>query len=360
MNHRLPLIHSTLFASALAAAALLAVAALSARGAELSDQDIIQALTTEQPRDRAIRRALAFLRGQQGRDGALGNGVRTAMTSLAVMAHLAAGVTPDDPEFGAWIHKSLQFVLAQQDENGYFGQMDGSRMYGHGITTLMLAEALGMTRDEELEEHIRTSLERAVAVTVNAARVKKAPGQEGGWRYQPHEDHSDLSLSGWQLMSLHATQQVGITVPEEVVKGAVAYAKRLTTADGKVGYDNPGEDHPALRGLALLSLMIGHLQDAPEIPRVVARIHGDPISWQGNWFFYRVYYDAVGMSRASPEQWDAYGKHIERLLVEHQGQDGAWPIPPGDNEGEQGPVYATSMAVLALAVNRHVLPAYQR
>jgi hypothetical protein len=357
---RLTIAHGALFGGLLAAAALLAVAAVAAHGAELSDQEVIQILTTEQPRDRAIRRALAYLRGQQGRDGSVGKQVRTAMTSLAVMAHLAAGVTPDDPEFGEWIHKSLQFVLAQQDENGYFGQVDGSRMYGHGITTLMLAEALGMTRDEDLEEHIRVSLERAVAVTVNAAKVRKAPGHEGGWRYQPGEDRSDLSLSGWQLMSLHATQQVGITVPEDVIKGAVAYAKRLTTADGKVGYDNQGEDHPALRGLALLSLMIGHLQDAPELQRVVARINGDPISWQGQWFFYRVYYDAVGMSRAAPEQWEAYGKLIERMLVEHQNQDGSWPVPPGCNEGDQGTVYAASMAVLALAVNRHVLPAYQR
>ena len=339
---------------------LLAGGGAAAAASELSDQEIIQVLTVEQARDRAIRHGLAFLRLQQSHDGSLGSQVRTAMTSLAVMAHLAAGITPDDPEFGEWMHKCLQFVLSQQDENGYFGQLDGSRMYGHGITTLMLAEALGMVRDEELDERLRSCLERAVAVTVNAAKVHKAPGQEGGWRYQPQEDHSDLSLSGWQLMSLHATQQVGIAVPEAVIQGAVAYTKRLTTTEGKVGYDNPGEDHPALRGLALISLMIGHLQVAPELKRVIARIQGDAISWQGGWFFYRVYYDSVGMSRAAPEQWESYGKHIEKLLCEHQNQDGSWSNPPGGNEGDQGPVYMTSLALLALAVNRHVLPAYQR
>jgi hypothetical protein len=346
----------------LPAACLLLAGGWGAPGAaaELSDQEIIQLLTVEQPRDRAIRHGLAFLRLQQAHDGSVGSQVRTAMTSLAVMAHLAAGITPDDPEFGEWMHKCLQYVLTQQDENGYFGQLDGSRMYGHGITTLMIAEALGMIRDEELDERLRGCLERAVAVTVNAAKVHKAPGHEGGWRYQPSEDKSDLSLSGWQLMSLHATQQVGIAVPEAVIQGAVNYAKRLTTAEGKVGYDNPGEDHPALRGLALLSLMIGHLQDAPELKKVIARIQSDSISWQGGWFFYRVYYDAVGMSRAAPEQWEAYGKHIEKLLCEHQNQDGSWSNPPGGNEGDHGQVYMTSLALLALAVNRHVLPAYQR
>ena len=327
---------------------------------ELSDQQVIERLTVEQPRDRSIRKALEFLRKQQSRDGAVGGNVKTAMTSLAVMAHLAAGVTPDDPEHGAWMRRGLLYVLGQQDENGYLGSQDGSRMYGHGIATLMLAEALGMTRDDDLEERLRVSLERAVAVTVNAAKVRKSGGHEGGWRYQPNEDKSDLSLSGWQLMSLHATQQVGISVPEDVIKGAVAYAKRLTTADGKVGYESPGQDHPALRGLSLISLVIGHLQDAPEVAKVVARIHSDPITWQGQWFFYRVYYDAVGMARAAPEQWEAYGTKIEKMLVEHQNQDGSWPTPPGGNEGDQGPVYCTSMALLALTVNRHVLPAYQR
>jgi hypothetical protein len=346
----------TLWALVMGAGAWPALAAT-----ELSDAEVIQALTVEAPRDRAIRTALGFLRSQSDRhDGSCGDRVKTAMTSMAVMAHLAAGITPDDAEHGEWMHRCLRYVLANQDENGYFGQNDGSRMYGHGITTLMLAEALGMSRDEELDERLRGALERAVAVTVNAARVHKQPGHEGGWRYQPGEDKSDLSLSGWQLMSLHATEQVGITVPEQVIAGAVAYAKHLVTADGKVGYENPGDDHPALRGLALLSLAIGHQAESPEAAHVVARIQSDPITWQGQWFFYRVYYDAVGMSRVAPDQWDVYGKQLEKMLVEHQSPNGSWSAPPGGNEGDQGVVYCTSMAVLGLAVNRHVLPAYQR
>jgi hypothetical protein len=327
---------------------------------ELSDAEVIRILTTEHPRDRAIRRALDYIRAEQRPDGGVSERTRTAITSMAVIAHLAAGTTPDDPEHGAWMQRSLRFVLQQQDPNGYFGQVDGSRMYGHGITALMLAEALGMTRDKDLEESLRTSLERAVAVTVNAARVQKPEQDRGGWRYQPNESSSDLSLSGWQLMSLHATQQVGITVPEEVISNAVDYTKRLTTPDGDVGYQSRGQDHAALRGLALLSLTVGGKHDAPEIPRVVGRIQGDPISWQGKWFFYRVYYDAVGMACAAPDQWESYGPRLEKILVDHQNQDGSWSEPPGGNEGDHGKIYMTSLAVLALTVNRHVLPAYQR
>jgi len=341
------------------AASAFAPAPASAR--ELSDQEVLDLLTVEQPRDRAIRRALAWLRAQQRDDGSVVvNQFATAKTSLAIMAHLAAGHTFDDPEHGAWLRKSLGYVLGTQDKTGYFGSRDNSRMYGHGITTLMLAEALGMLQDEDLEESVCAALRRAVSVTVNAARVPKGGHHKGGWRYQPTDGNSDLSLSGWQLMSLHAAQQVGITVPEEVVTNAVVYAKGLADTDGKVGYENRGQDNPSLRGLAMLCYAIGREEDDEMVTRIAQRIQRDPIDWRGPWFYYRAYYDSVGMSRARPEKWEEYSPRLEAALLGHQRDDGSWPSPPGDNEMSYGPVYVTSMAVLALTVDRHVLPAYQR
>jgi hypothetical protein len=283
-----------------------------------------------------------------------------ALGSLAVMAHLAAGVTPDDAEHGPWLERTVRYVLACQDENGYFGNADGSRMYGHGIALLMLAEALGMCKDDELEERLRVAIERGVALTVNAARIAKRPPHDGGWRYQPGDNSSDMSLTGWQLMGLHAAQQVGVPVPEQVVANAVTYSRRMIGGDGKVGYEQPNQDRPALRGLALLALGIGHQLEAPEVAKVAGRIEADPIKWEGEWFFYRAYYDAVGLNRAAPQRWATYGKRLEQVLVEHQNPDGSWPFPPNNNEGGNGPIYATTLAVLALTVDRHVLPAYQR
>jgi hypothetical protein len=335
------------------------VPAGAGRARELTDQEILETLTREQPRDRAIRRALTWLRGRQDADGSMKGKYKTAMTGFAIMSHLAAGVTFDDPKHGEWLRKAVNFVLKQQDGNGYFGRKDSSRMYGHGIATLTLAEALGMVRDEELEEQIRRALERAVAVTVNAAKVRKSARHAGGWRYDPKARDSDLSLSGWQLMSLHAAQQVGITVPGEVIKNAVKYAKRNTGKDGRVGYNGRG-DHKALRGLAMLCFAVGGEEKDEIVTRIGERIQRDPVTWKGSWMFYRAYYDAVGMSRARPEMWKKYSKVLEKVLVNNQKKDGSWPTPPGNNEGRFGAVYMTSMAVLALTVDRHVLPAYQR
>jgi hypothetical protein len=345
---------------ALRFAAAAAVIPTFLRAADLTDKEVIKRLSADEPRDKAIRRALEFIRSQQRPDGAVGEHLQSVLTSMALMAHFAAGHPPSDKQHGPWIRRSIQFVISRQNQAGYFGESDGSRMYGHGICTLMLAEALGMSRDDELEETIRRALKRAVLVTVNAALVPKPALHAGGWRYTPDATDSDLSLSGWQLMSLHAAQQVGMDVPSEVVEGAVKYARRLITDDGKVAYQNPGEDRPPLRGLALIALVIGKKEKDPVVKRIAARIVGDPIAWKGDHFYYRAYYEAVGLSRAASDEWEKYLPTYEAVLLPHQRADGAFdPSVDGEAQGA-GPVYASSMAIMALAVQRYVLPAYQR
>jgi hypothetical protein len=110
----------------------------------------------------------------------------------------------------------------------------------------------------------------------------------------------------------------------------------------------------------MLSFAIGGHEDDPLVTAIGQRIQREPARWEGQWFFYQVYYDAVGMSRARPELWAQYAPPLVDMLVQHQQEDGTWPGPPGNNEGGHGHVYMTSMAILALAVDRHVLPAYQR
>lgn len=323
------------------------------------DGDFLDRLARDDPRDRAIAAGLAHLRSRQRPDGRFGDQAPVAIAGLAVLAHLAAGITLDDPRHGPLLVRSVRYVLSQQDEVGYLGARDGSRMYGHGIATLMLSQAMGAAGDPQLEAELARAVRRAVGVTVAAAQVKKGDEHRGGWHYEPGAGSSDLSLSGWQLMSCHAAQQVGIEVPQAVVDAAVAYARRLTTDDGKVGYQQPGQDHAALRGLALLAFALAGQEDQPRARAVAQRMLGDPPQWQGEWFFYRCWYEACGLSRATPAAWERQRLAWERLLLAHQQADGSWPAPPGCSEGKYAP-YGTAMAVLALAVERHVLPAYGR
>jgi len=342
------------------AIAILGTAAAGAPAAELSDSQVLALLTADSPSDIAIRHGLEFVNAHQNADGSFAPGPLVAVTGLCVMANLSSGVVPDATTAGARVRHALEWLLTAQDPSGYFGSKDGSRMYGHGIATLALGEALGTGRDEEFDARLRSSLTRAVQVTINAARVLKSPAFSGGWRYSPEDVTSDMSLTGWQLMSLHAAAQAGIAVPDEIISAAVDFARRMTTNAGLVGYDHAGDDHAPLRGLSMLCFAIGQHGSDPQVGLIAERVRADPLAWQGSWMFYRAYYDAVGMSRAAPEIWESYGPLLEKVLTDHQNADGSWPNPPGDDEGSQGPVYMTAMAVLALSVHRHLLPVYQR
>jgi squalene cyclase len=150
------------------------LAAATAPAVDFTDQQVLDILEQEQEQDRAIDRGLAWLRTQQQENGSLTkskNGM--ALTGLAIKAHLSAGITFRHREHGPWLRRSLNWMLSMQEPDGYFGKKDGSRMYGHGIATLTLAEVIGMVGDPETEEVVRDALERAVARTVwSATKVK--------------------------------------------------------------------------------------------------------------------------------------------------------------------------------------------
>lgn len=320
---------------------------------------VIRKIQERGPRDVAIEKAVTFILSQQGKDGGFGDKHRNAITGLAVMALMAAGHTPDSPQHGPAIRNALNFVLSQMRNDGYMGHSDNSRMYGHGICTLMLTEAAGMTKDDTLEKRLIEACRRAVQLILKAQAVKKAGAHNGGWRYEPNSADSDLSLTGWQTMSLRSAKNIGIEVPSTAIQAAVNYIRAMSR-EGEFSYDGGGPS-PNLRGIGLLALPVCGVYNAPELAKATAQMFKDPPKWQGPWFYYRTYYAAAGMYQMGDDAWNRFFPMLDDVLVKHQKQDGSWPEPPGNNEWDQGgAVYSTSMATLALAVHYHLLPIYQR
>ncbi|MBN2711624.1 MAG: terpene cyclase/mutase family protein [Planctomycetes bacterium] len=346
-------IYTCLFALAVAAADV-------SETVQVNDKDKVREQERERDRRKATDKALAWMMSQQNEDGSFGDKFKLVNTSLALMSSLAAGVTYTDATRGEALRKSLNYVLSIQNTSGYFGHSDESKMYGHGITALMLAESLGMIGDDELEENARSALEKALALTVKAARVKKSDVNAGGWRYLPDSNDSDMSLSGWQLLSLHAAQQIGIDVPQDVIDAAYKYVRSKISDKGGVGYNSVNSPSSNLRGLGMLCLYLVGKGADDLIDKIGNNILADRIQWSGERFFYRAYYDAVGMSRAKPEMWEQYSAHFQKVLVSHQDKDGSWSSPPSNREADYGKVFVTSMAILALTVEDGLLPAYQR
>ncbi|RYD67097.1 MAG: hypothetical protein EOP84_30765, partial [Verrucomicrobiaceae bacterium] len=181
----------------------------------------------------ALKKATQYLLSQQDENGAIWERKphmrnQTAMTSLAILSLTAIGHQAADstPEGGA-LKRALGYVLRPeaQEPDGYLGAKDGSRMYGHGITTLMLAEMLGMGADSSQDELLRIRCRKAIELIIRAQKVPKNDNNRGGWRYTPDAGDSDMSVTVWQTMALRAAKNAGMDVPRESIEEAVRYIK---------------------------------------------------------------------------------------------------------------------------------------
>jgi len=314
--------------------------------------------------DRAVGRALEHLKAHQKPDGAWesgGFGRATSVTSLAVMAFLAAGHVPGEPgPYRETVERGIRYVLAHQRADGMLvsGTSHGP-MYCHGISTLMLAEVVGMTGDPALAEQARASLTRAVKLILTAQNLSKAPNQAGGWRYQPNSRDSDISVSGWQLMALRAAKSAGCAVPSENIDRAVAYLKRCAVPSGGFAYQPGQPPNNPRTGTGVLALEICGEHLTPEAIAGARYLAKHPPRWSTPYFFYEVYYASQAMFQMGDDYFLAYYPKLVPILLDHQERDGSWLSGDG-NDRSGGRNYCTAMAVLALAVEYRYLPIYQR
>ncbi len=325
--------------------------------------------------DAAVDKAISYLVSQQRQDGAItSKNHETAMSSLAIMAMAGVGHQPsDDTEAGRAMRQALEYVLRddRQDNQGYFGRADRSRMYGHGIVTLMLTEMLGMAATDEQDARIHEKLQQAIDVILSAQSQPKPPAQRGGWRYEPNDNDADLSVSVWQVMALRSAKNDGLQVPVTSIDEAVEYLRRSYTSpflpDGSpsqpvAGFSyEPERRNPTftMTSAGLLAMQVCGQYESPLVVGATEWLKEHPPRWKDRYSLYGIYYYAQGMHGRGGEVAQMARKQVEDLLLEHQQSDGSW-LADGGEERNQGEVYATSMAVLSLSVKYHYLPIYQR
>ena len=272
-----------------------------------------------------------------------------AMTSLAIMGLTSVGSMPGDPTpEGRAVAKALKYMVdyVQPDENGYLGRSDRSRMYGHGIISLMIMEMLGMSQDEEVDRKLHTMAEGAVKLILQSQKVPKSDSNKGGWRYEPQSSDADMSVTVWQLMALRAAKNAGLRVPRDMAAAFSyePYGGRQTFSTTAAG---------------LLSLLASGQYEAPETIGSSNFLMKSPPAITEPWFFYGNYYYAQSMYQRGGDYAATARRKTEDTLLKNQATDGSW-MPRNGNEKSAGPVYATSLALLSLSVYHHFLPIYQK
>ncbi len=314
--------------------------------------------------DKAIKRGLDYLKATQKPDGAWesgGFGRATSVTALSVMAFLAAGHVPGEPgPYRETVDRGIHYVLAHQRSDGMIvSNTSHGPMYCHGISTLMLAEVVGMTSDSALAEQARTALTKAVKLILMAQNLAKNPENTGGWRYQPTSRDSDISVSGWQLMALRAAKSAGCAVPTENIDRAVAYLKKCAVKGGGFAYQPGQPPNNPRTGTGVLALEICGEHLTAEAIAGADYLLKNPPHWSSPYFFYEVYYCPQAMFQMGDKYFLVYYPKLVKILLDHQEGDGSWLSGDG-NDRSGGRSYCTAMAVLALAVEYRYLPIYQR
>ena len=343
----------------------------------------------ESPADALVERGLEWLVAAQKEDGrwvlgayhpeGAGGAVRlrsdTAATGLALLAFLGAGYDHFDGRHRDVVRRGLEWLVSVQQANGdLFVPSDPvsnscAWLYSHGIATMALCEAVGMTGDPLL----RPAAERAIGFIV----ASQQPGR-GGWRYQPRAD-SDLSVSGWMLVALRAGTLAGLSVPAETYAGVRGLLDESASPDraGHYLYNarNPGQrpsDLSAASMTALGSLMRLHT-GTPRTDEQLRAAAGDLAAMTPAYGTrqartrdaYLWYYSSQVLVQTGGPQWDAWYGRLCTVLESEQVGDGddagSWE-PLGtvpDRWGAfGGRLYVTALHLLALEVPYRHLPTY--
>ena len=346
------------------------------------------AVAEEDPRvqaQSAIQGGLKWLAARQVADGPEAGSweageprYRTAVASLAGLAFLANGHLPGEGPYGRAIERAMAYVKPSMASDGYLGRGDRSGMYIHAICTLFGLSYLGMSREAATDTELADWCRRSLRLIVEAQKVSRLDFARGGWRYTPYTDESDVSVTSWQLLVLHAARQCGYVIEEDGPDAAIrfinsAFVEQAGTparAGGAAGFVyRPGvsqDPEPAATGAAIFikSLLERHADE--RVVKSLGFLGAYPPSWggeqYGGYFFFSAFYMTQGMFQIGDAAWEGYMAPMRGILVDHQAGDGSWPYPPDDVRQSQlaGAAYPTAMAVLILSLEKQYLPMYQR
>lgn len=346
--------------------------------------------------DSMVDRGLDFLRRAQRDDGrwSLGSypgaagetapklASDTAATGLALLSFLGAGHDHFEGRHRDTVRRGLEFLLAAQKQDGdLFIPADPlsnscAWLYSHGIATMALCEAVGMTGDDI----VRPAAERACRFITASQHPDR-----GGWRYTPRSD-ADLSVSGWMLVALRSGQLADVPIDPRTLDGVRSLLDTSAIAPSGVAAKNPlarfhynprkPDQRPSNMSTAcmnalgtLMRLHTGWKKTDPQVVangRTLAALRPSyGTAEQKVRDCYLWYYISQVLVHTGGPDWDSWYGSLDETLAAHQATTGesagSWdPLGPTPDRWGQygGRVYVTTLHLLTLEVPYRHLPTY--
>jgi hypothetical protein len=286
-------------------------------------------------------------------------GSDSAATALALLPFLAAGETPvTDGPHKKTVSRGLQYLINNQQADGSLaGRSAFDLMYTHGLATIALCEAYGMTRDSRTG----SAAQRAIQFIEQA---QDPTG--GGWRYTPGQP-GDTSVTGWQIMALKSAEMARLKVDPEAMQAARKFL--LSVAVGSAGsefsYLQGDQPKPTMTSVGLLCLQYlgAQRRDAAVQKGVEYLLRHPPVQIQPDCYYW--YYATQVMHNVQGPEWDTWNRQMRRVLVETQQTKGcaagSWDpnVPDQDPWGRiGGRLMQTSLCCLTLEIYYRYMPLY--
>ena len=279
---------------------------------------------------------------------------RYGSTALALLPFLGAGHSHKKGQYQQTVANGIYYLLKTMkiDNSNNVGKMldeGNAGMYAHGLATMTLSEAFGISYDKEL----RGPAQAAVNWIVQS--------QGPMWGY--HGGGNDTSVSGWQIMALKSAYTAGLQVPTPTTqKISMGLDGLQENEDGAFyGYQGPG-NRTATTAVGLLSRMyLGREQNHPGLLRGMQFI-AEKGPDTGN--IYYTYYATLAMFQYTSGEgsvWKIYNTAMRESLIAAQHktshETGSWILGTHVNTG--GRLYSTSLCAMCLEVYYRYMPVYE-
>lgn len=350
--------------------------------------------------EEAVIRALKWLASQQKADGSWGAVAehKPTLTSLAILALLSHGETPQSEEYGNVILAGLKKLVEYSKSKGIENCDKG---FGHAILAYALAEASCITGIPEVTEAMNARCKVLVQgmnkfgsynyLYDNSPQKLEKDPKTGKFRTDvlQGEPKCDLSFAGWNYQALRAAYLGGANVEglnDALQKSLEALLNVHQAEGGGFSYGINCGKYPAEPEMAPVGLLCVNLfgaGDSKASRKAVDYLEkynkGSLLEckWDQAQRFplYTWYYQTQALFHAESgtgKTWKTWNSKLSKVLVTRQQKDGSWLSPTaGKNTGGYGEnialfkdrsdlaVYCTSFCTLMLEVYYRYLPSFR-
>lgn len=349
----------------------------------------------------------------------------TGLSALVTLSFLGAGYTHEEGKYAIDVDRALDWILSQQDSEGSLAgnAHHYARMYCHAMATYALAEAIGMQDNMVLGPivdphdiavgsltmqtiHSQLMMQQGfmpggitaaanAAITANAEttgyRLRKVDDirlrsallraitytisqqdpDSGGWRYKFGQE-GDVSMFGWQMMSLKSASIAGVRIDPTVRKRMIQFLNSVRQGNegGLFGYrrsvivngQRTEPINPTMTAEALFcQQMLGYPRESAASREAVQYLLANmPRLSKLNMYYW--YYGTLAMYQFGGRPWEQWNSVVRDTLIGEQRQGG--PLAGSwDPKGPWGPyggrLYSTALSTLTLEVYYRLLPLYR-